>query len=50
MIPVINEVLSNPLDDRRFIAKLLLVSSEAVGIKLGVYHNILKDMADEVSS
>lgn len=49
-IPVINEVLSNPLDDRRFIAKLLLVSSEAVGIKLGVYHNILKDMADEVSS
>ncbi len=48
-IPVINEVLSNPLDDRRFIAKLLLVSSEAVGIKLEVYRSILKAMAEEVS-
>ena len=47
-VPAIQVVLAIPSDDRSFIAKLLLASSEAVGSPLGIsYRDSLKSMADE---
>ncbi len=48
--PAIDEVLDTPSDDRSFVARLLVVSSEAVGSRLGLeYCSILKNIAEEAS-
>jgi hypothetical protein len=47
-VPAIEAILAKPADNRRFIAKLLLISSDAVGSPLGVtYRDRLKAMAEE---
>ena len=46
-LPPIEEVLRIPENDRRFVAKLLLTSSEAVGVPLGsVTRDVLKAVAE----
>ena len=50
-VPPIEEVLSIPTDDKSFVAKLILVTSEAVGISLApAYRDSLKTMAEENES
>lgn len=47
-VPAIDAVLAMPEDDRSFVAKLLLVTSEAVGTSLGQeLRDSLKTMAEE---
>ena len=46
--PRIEEVLRNPKNDRSFVAKLFLATSEAVGLSLGPYRATLNAMAEEV--
>ena len=47
-VPTIEAALEMPTDDRRFVASLLLASSEAVGSPLGVaYRDSLRAMAEE---
>ena len=48
-VPSIKEVLAIPTDDIRFVAKLLLETSKAVGYSLKPeIHNVLKAVAEEV--
>ena len=50
-VPPIEEVLAIPADDSSFIAKLILVASEAVSFPLpAAYRAILQAMAEETSS
>ncbi len=47
-VPRIKEVLTRPKDDRSFVAKLILVTSEAVGASLDSgYRNNLKALSEE---
>lgn len=48
-VPLINDVLAVSLNNRNFVAKLLLVTSDAVGARLGSdYYDSLKAMAEEL--
>ena len=50
-VPPIEKVLAIPVDDRSFIAKLILAASEAVNSPLtAAYRNSLRAMAEEASS
>ena len=50
-VPPIEKVLAIPVDDRSFIAKLILAASEAVSSPLtAAYRNSLRAMAEEASS
>ena len=50
-VPLIDEVLTIPADDRSFIAKLILATSEAVRASLGpAYRDFLKATAEESPS
>ena len=47
-VPAIMEVLTNPADDRRFVAKVILVTAEAVGSTLApAYRRLLDSVAEE---
>ena len=49
-VPGISEVLDIPNDDRKFLAKLFLVTADAVRVSLGPeYRNHLKNIAEEGS-